>query len=95
MTENKYGVPHHEYEIFLADGTSRILDVGCEEDWGDVQEAAPDEVSDWEKSRVGWGNDADGHVEIVKVVDCETRDEIDPMKWAKECVWPCADKYGR
>lgn len=93
--KNKYGVPCHMYEITLADGTGRLVDVGYEEDWGNIQEATPDEVRDWEKSRVGWGNDADGHVEIVKVVDRETGDEIDPMKWAKEFVWPYADKYSQ
>lgn len=91
--ENKYGVRYHEYEIFLADGTSRTVDVGCEEDWGDIQEAYPDEVRDWGVSRVGWGNDSDGHIEIVGVTDLETGERLDPMSWANGSVWPLADRY--
>lgn len=95
MKENKYGVPYHKYEIMLADGTSRIVDIGCEDDWGNIQEAYPDEVRDWEKSHVGWGNDADGHIEIVRVIDCETRDDVDPMNWARHFVWNWACKYSQ
>ena len=95
MKKNKYGVPYHEYEIYLANGVTRIVDIGCEEDWVNIQEAALDEVRDWEKSRVGWGNDADGHVEIVKVVDRETGDEIDPMVWAERHVWIWNKEYSQ
>lgn len=34
--ENKYGVPYHAYEIWLADGTRKVVDIGCEEDCGNV-----------------------------------------------------------
>jgi hypothetical protein len=35
--KNKYGIPYHEYEIVLNNGESKVIDVGCEEDWGNIQ----------------------------------------------------------
>mgnify|MGYP003290469635 CR=1 FL=1 len=66
--KNKYGVPYHEYEIILNNGESKVIDVGCEEDWGDIQGCVPDDCDDWQDS-LGWGNDCDGHIKILKVTD--------------------------
>ena len=92
---NNYGVPYHEYEITLLNGEILCVDIGIEEDWGDIQECVPDDQcanDDW-TGKVGWGNDADGHIEIVKVVDCEFGHELDPLAWANDCVWCWADAY--
>jgi hypothetical protein len=35
---------------------------------------------------VGWGNDSDGHIEIINVIDLETDKEINPIEWAKNYV---------
>jgi hypothetical protein len=36
---------------------------------------------------VGWGNDSDGHIEIINVIDMESGKHINPMEWAKNYVW--------
>jgi len=93
---NKYGVPYHEYEIHLEDGTSVIIDIGIEEDWGDVQrvfEDNPDGVCLERKCYVGWGNDSDGHIKIIRVFDCESGKELNPLEWAENFVWSYADNY--
>lgn len=92
---NKYDVPYHTYELTLADGSTKIIDVGVEEDWGDVQECTPDDCKDWRTS-VGCGNDEDGHVKIVKVEDCKTGETWRGKKvkeWAEKCVWTFVDNY--
>ncbi len=90
---NKFGVPFHAYTITLSNGEEILVDVGEEDDWGDIQECTPgDDCRDW-RTAVGWGNDADGHVEIVKVVDEETGRELDVREWAEKCVWAYADNY--
>lgn len=97
---NKYGVPYHSYQIFLADGEEEEIDVGIEEEWGNIQECGPDDKvkSRWDKA-VGWGNDEDGHVEIVKVVDLEgdmtwgIGMKHTPRQWAMKRVWCYADNY--
>ena len=49
-----------------------------------------------EESRFLLGDaDADGHIEIVRVIDCETRDDVDPMNWARHFVWNWACKYSQ
>jgi hypothetical protein len=32
------------------------------------------------------GNDSDGHIEIINVIDLETDKEINPIEWAKNYV---------
>jgi len=104
---NKYGVPYHEYVLHLADGNVTTVDVGIEEDWGDIQDCFDDMERDegadicgsQEKDKVGLGNDVDGHVEIMKVEDTES-DMVwevgtasTPYEWAKERVWCYVDNY--
>lgn len=98
---NKYGVPYHSYMIFLANGEEKMIDVGIEEDWGDIQGCLPGDVLKSKCSNaVGWGNDGDGHVEIVKVVDLEDNTiwaigtKHTPRQWAMERVWCYSDNYG-
>ena len=89
---NKFGVPYHVYRLLLNDGKEVYVDVGVEEEWGDIQPCLPDDCEDWRES-VGLGNDSDGHRKIVRVVDEETGESLDPMKWARELVWPYAENY--
>ena len=96
---NKFGVPYHQYELHLSDGDSTTMDVGYEEDWGNVQPMNPDDFpvccpEDWNR-RVGWGNDADGHVEIIKVLDLENNREFSVREWAESFVWNYASNYSR
>lgn len=86
------GVLGHEYTITLADGDTKTVNVGCEDDWGNIQQCVPDDCDDWETS-VGWGNDEDGHIKIVDVVDEETGEHIEPLKWAKDRVWCYVDYF--
>ena len=88
MDANKFGVPYHCYALTLADGREIGIDVGDEEDWGNVQQCFTDKG----KECVGWG-DADVWTEVVKVVDNDNGKELDVMKWAKECVWNYVDEY--
>lgn len=94
-------IPQHGYSLTLANGDEIIMDVSNEDDWGNVQqmvwgdyfnehEVDPEDGLD----RVGWGNDSDGHIEIVDVFDCETEDHLDPKWWAENCVWCYASAYG-
>lgn len=55
--------------LHLADGRLVDVDLACPEDWGDIQDCSPDECRKW--PALGWGNDADGHVEIVCVTDID------------------------
>ena len=66
---HKFRLAKEPYEctLHLADGTSVDVDLACEEDWGDIQGCLPDDCDDWQDS-LGWGNDCDGHIKIVKVV---------------------------
>lgn len=104
---NKYGVPYHAYKLYLADGTEDVIDVGYEEEWGDIQECFEGEEGDEdadicgsdEEDKVGLGNDVDGHVEIMKVEDDESDmvwevgTKNTPYKWATEKVWCYVDNY--
>ena len=92
MKRNKFGVPYRRCVLRLADGRVVTMDVGCEEDWGNVQPCLPDDCPDWETA-VGWGNDADGHVQIVSVVDPETGRVWSPRRWAARCVWRWTTRY--
>lgn len=93
MNKNKYGVPYHGYTLELADGREIVMDVGCEEDWGNVQQMFKDDGCGTLISTVGWGNDSDGHSEIVDVFDCESEDHLFPLTWATEDVWKYVDNY--
>ncbi len=89
---NKFGVPYHSYTLRLANGDEVRMDVGYEEDWGNVQQCMPDDCDDCFES-VGWGNDMDGHLKIVDVVDDETEESLVVHEWAKYCVWCYVDNY--
>ena len=91
--KNKYGVPYHEYEIVLNNGESKVIDVGCEEDWGDIQQMFKDDGYSKMCECVGWGNDSDGHIEIINVIDMESGKHIKPIEWAKNYVWCYVDNY--
>ena len=58
--------------LHLADGRDVDVDLACAEDWGDIQECLPDECK--RPGALGWGNDSDGHVEIVRVTDADGKD---------------------
>lgn len=90
--KNKYDVPYHCYEITLVNGETKHIDIGCEEDWGNIQEMWKDNGYGNLDACVGWGNDVDGHIEIVKVVDMETGKSINVMDWVEE-VWNFATNY--
>ena len=91
--KNKYGVPYHEYEIVLNNGESKVIDVGCEEDWGNIQQIFKDDGYSKMCECVGWGNDSDGHIEIINVIDMESEKHINPIEWAKNYVWCYVDNY--
>lgn len=93
VKRNKFGVPYHEYELSLNDGTFKTVDVGCEEDWGNIQQMFRDDGFGKYVECVGWGNDSDGHIEIISVYDFEADKVISPIEWAHNCVWNYADNY--
>ena len=88
---NKYGVPYHRYLLRLANGETIEADIGYEEDWGNIQPCVPDDCEDWETS-VGWGNDLDGHVKIMMVVDMEMHNYLNVKRWV-EYVWGFVKNY--
>lgn len=55
--------------LHLAGGGTKRVDLACTEDWGNIQYCYPDECR--RCPALGWGNDADGHVEIVRVTDMD------------------------
>lgn len=59
----------YQCTLHLAGGGTKRIDLACAEDWGNIQDCAPDECRNW--PTLGWGNDADGHVEIVRVTDMD------------------------
>lgn len=75
------GLEPHGYCLALADGREVIIDISTADDWGNVQECY-----DGDRKFPGWG-DADEHVEIVDVYDCETESHLDPLAWAEGDVW--------
>lgn len=97
---NKYGVPHHDYELVFADGGTLMVDIADEDDWGNIQECGPDDLyceDDWEEA-VGYGNDCDGHRKIAVVRDLENEGTewhgTKPvLTWFKEYVAPYAKNY--
>ena len=88
---NKFGVPYHKYDIDFNNGDGRIIDIGYEEDWGHIQQAFDKKGKEY----IGWGDDENGHLKIVKVVDCETGKKINPFDWATNYVWIYAEKYSQ
>lgn len=68
---NKFGVPHESYGMWLENGNEIRVDIGNEDDWGNIQECVPGDCKDWENS-IGWGNDADGHIKIVNAYSYDT-----------------------
>lgn len=91
--KNKYGVPYHKYQITLANGDDKYVDVAVEEEWGAIQQMFRDTGYGNMVECVGWGNDEDGHIEIISVVDCETEKHYTPLEWAYDCVWCYIDNY--
>ena len=69
---NKFGVPYEKFTLWLDNGNEILVDIGSEDDWGNIQECAPGDCEDWENS-IGWGNDEDGHLKIVNVYSSETK----------------------
>lgn len=90
--KNKYGVPYHCYELTFINGETKYIDIGCEEDWGNIQEMWVDDGYGKLDACVGWGNDEDGHIQIVKVIDMETNESLNVIDWAEE-VWDYVDNY--
>ncbi len=93
-------VPMHYYKLYLANGDEVLMDVSTEEDWGNVQQMVWGDVfANEEKDpedgldRVGWGNDSDGHIEIVDVKDLDNDEHLDPKWWAENRVWCYIDCY--
>ena len=84
---NAYGVPCYQYILTLEDGQRILMDIGYEDNWGNVQRCVRDG-----KICVGWG-DANEWKKVVGVYECETGNEHDPLTWAREDVWPFAYKY--
>ncbi len=91
MSLNKFGVPHQRYLLRLCNGETQIANIGCEEEWGNIQPCTPGDCEDWISS-VGWGNAEDGHVKIIMVVDLDTHDYLNVKQWA-EYVWGFVENY--
>lgn len=72
-------IPSHGYELTLADGREVLMDIGVESQRKAVVPIA-DGVVGWRTGKV--------ITSIKDVYDCETEDHLDPVEWAKECVWP-------
>lgn len=96
---NKYDVPYHCYRIVFYDGTDMSVDVGDEDDWGNLQHCNPyDECckDDWENA-IGYGNDCDGHKKIIRVIDMEDGSEWIGnnaiSSWYADCVANYVDNY--
>ncbi len=58
----------YQCTLHLADGSEVMVDLGDDEDWGDIQDCVPGDCEDWEGA-LGWGNDEDGHIKIESVTD--------------------------
>ena len=92
MDTNKFGVPYHEYTLTLKSGREFAVDIGYEDDWGNVQRCFKDGTDGKSVKCVGWG-DADEWDEVVNVLDNETGESLAPLAWASESVWKWADNY--
>jgi hypothetical protein len=60
MPERTYGGPYAETEVFLPDGTSRIVAKGASETFPDDVAAALDATGDWSASKAKTPKAADG-----------------------------------
>ena len=87
-------IPSHGYELTLADGREIIMDIGDESQRKAVVPttvipitAVPVPAVPVPDCVVGWMTGPD-ITSIKDVYDCETEDHLDPVEWAKECVWP-------
>lgn len=93
---NTRDVPYHVYELKMADGTSKIVDVGDEDDWGNLQDCTPGDCTDW-MFAIGYGNDNDGHVRIVRVLDTEDNSvwsgNSAVRSWYQSCVACFTENY--
>jgi len=93
---NKFGVPYHSYALGMDDDSVVIMDVGYQEDFGDVQHCNPEDCDDWTEA-VGLGNDEDGHLKIVKVEDLDGdrvwEGNAQVKEWAETCVWCYTKNY--
>jgi len=85
MNTNKYGVPYHGYHLTLADGRVLEFDMAWEDTWGNVSNWNEMFDGGEDNDYVGYGNEVDGYVEIVKVLDDETGEEIDTWDFLEEC----------
>ena len=105
VEHNKYGVPHKRYTIYLYNGRKLTVDIGDESDWGNIQQMHPEDFDvpgfRYSNDRIyppyfdeipGWGNDSDGHVEIVAVYDLTAKQFFSVREWA-QYVWHFADDY--
>ena len=89
---NKFCVPYHAYTLTLENGEVLTMNVGYEDEWGNVQQCFLGDIEHWEEA-VGWGNDVDGHIKIVAVVDAETGESLNVRQWAKNNVWVYVNCY--
>lgn len=96
MAKNNYFAPSNEYIIQFKNGDKRTIDIGDECDWGNVQPCIPTDCEDW-KDSVGYGNDSDGHIKIVKVIDCDSNKiwsgNKEVKSWYKSRVACLAETY--
>lgn len=83
---SKFCVPYHDYMLTLANGETFTMNVGYEGDWGHVQQSFLGDAEHLEEV-VGWGDDENGHITIIAVVDEETGESINVRQWAKHKVW--------
>ena len=89
-----FNIPSHGYELTLADGHEILMDIGNEPQREAVVPvtvipitAVPVPAVPVPDCVVGWMTGPD-ITSIKDVYDCETEDHLNPVEWAKECVWP-------
>ena len=79
--------------LHFIDGSFRDVDLANEMHWGNIQQCDPDDCEDWENS-IGWGNDEDGHLKIVKVTCDDYGEEVEiPMDTFKQDVSDLITRY--
>ena len=93
LSESTEDVPNDEYMIELENGRKVHVYLSYEDDWGNIQPCIPSDCEDWRTS-IGWGDDANGHVKIVRVVDCETNESVGSVyRWYEQVVTKFMDLY--
>lgn len=93
---NKYGVPVQIYTLQLQSGKTKTIDISVEEEWGYIQNCAPNDCDDWKYS-VGYGNDMDGHDKIISVSapnGDRWEGNADVMYWFDTRIAPYERNYG-